>query len=510
MATTNSSQLSLFLILLAILSSGSLTISSHGFTVEEATVAELQLAFKQNQLTSRQLVEFYLGEISRLNPVLRGVIEVNPDALHLADKADRERNAKAPSSLLPGLHGIPVLVKDNIATKDNKMNTTAGSFALLGSIVPRNAFVVTKLINAGAIILGKASLSEWANFRGLAPNGWCARSEQGKNPYVLSADTCGSSSGSAISVAANMAAVTLGTETDGSILCPSSYNSVVGIKPTVGLTSRDGVIPITPKQDTVGTVADAVYVLDAIVGFDRNDEATREASKYIPRGGYKQFLKQCGLKRKRLGIVRNPFVVEGSEVAEVFEHHIQTMRQRGAIVVDNLTVANIDDILDASGSGELVTFAAEFKLSLNAYLKGLVSSPVRSLADVIAFNNKFSKSEKIKEYGQMLFEAAQATEGIDSGVQEAYSNLARLSKDGLEKLMRENKLDAVVTPGANFATVLAIGGYPGINVPAGYDNNGVPFGICFGGLKGTEPKLIEIAYGFEQATKIRKPPSFKP
>ncbi|KAK3194887.1 hypothetical protein Dsin_026197 [Dipteronia sinensis] len=407
MATTNSSQVSdsllssLFLILLAILSSGSLAISSHGFTVEEATVAELQLAFKQDQLTSRQLVEFYLGEISRLNSVLRGVIEVNPDALHLADKADRERNAKAPSSLLPGLHGIPVLVKDNIATKDSKMNTTAGSFALLGSIVPRNAFVVTKLLNAGAIILGKASLSEWANFRGLAPNGWCARSEQGKNPYVLSADTCGSSSGSAISVAANMAAVTLGTETDGSILCPSSYNSVVGIKPTVGLTSRDGVIPITPKQDTVGpmcrTVADAVYVLDAIVGFDRNDEATREVSKYIPCGGYKQFLKQCGLKRKRLGIVRNPFVVEGSEVAEVFEHHIQTMRQRGAVVVDNLTIANVDDILDASGSGELVTFVAEFKLSLNAYLKGLVSSPVRSLAEVIAFNNKFSKLEKIEE-----------------------------------------------------------------------------------------------------------------
>ncbi|KAK2665538.1 hypothetical protein Ddye_004112 [Dipteronia dyeriana] len=258
------------------------------------------------------------------------------------------------------------------------------------------------------------------------------------------------------------------------------------------------------------TVADAVYVLDAIVGFDRNDEATREASKYIPHDGYKRFLKQCGLKRKRLGIVRNPFVVEGSEVADVFEHHIQTMRQRGAVVVDNLTIANIDDILDASGSGELVTFVAEFKLSLNAYLKGLVSSPVRSLADVIAFNNKFSKLEKIEEYGQMLFEAAQATEGIDSGVLEAYSNLARLSKDGLEKLMRENKLDAVVTHGANFATVLAIGGYPGINVPAGYDTNGVPFGICFGGLKGTEPKLIEIAYGFEQATKIRKPPSFKP
>ncbi|KAK0582939.1 hypothetical protein LWI29_031309 [Acer saccharum] len=502
---------SLFLILLAILSSGSLTISSHGFSIREATVAELQLAFKQNKLTSRQLVEFYLGEIQRLNPILRGVIEVNPDALRLADKADIERKVKAPRSL-HGLHGIPVLVKDNIATKDNKMNTTAGSLALLGSIVPRNAFVVTKLINAGAIILGKASMSEWAHLRGAAPSGWCARSGQGKNPYVLSADPCGSSSGSAISVAANMAAVTLGTETDGSILCPSSYNSVVGIKPTVGLTSRDGVIPIVPKQDTVGpmcrTVADAVYVLDEIVGFDRNDAATREASKYIPLGGYKQFLKTNGLKKKRLGIVRNPFV-NGSVVTKVFEHHIQTMRQRGAVVVDSLKIANIDDILNFSASGELVTLLAEFKVSLNSYLKGLVASPVRSLADVIAFNNKFSKLEKIKEYGQIIFEAAQATKGIDSGVQEAYSNLARLSKDGLEKLMRENKLDAVVTPGDNFATVLAIGGYPGINVPAGYDSNGVPFGICFGGLKGTEPKLIEIAYGFEQTTKIRKPPSFK-
>ncbi|KAK0581394.1 hypothetical protein LWI29_013221 [Acer saccharum] len=254
MATKSSLSLlsSLFLMHLALSSSssGSLTISSHGFSIREATVAELQLAFKQYKLTSRQLVEFYLGEIHRLNPVLRGVIEVNPDALRLADKADIERKVKAPSSLLC-LHGIPILVKDNIATKD-KMNTTAGSFALLGSIVPRNAFVVTKLIEAGAIILGKASLSEWAHFRGAAPSGWCARSGQGKNPYVLSADPCGSSSGSAISVAANMAAVTLGTETDGSILCPSSYNSVVGIKPTVDLTSRDGVIPITPKQDTVG------------------------------------------------------------------------------------------------------------------------------------------------------------------------------------------------------------------------------------------------------------------
>ncbi|TXG64827.1 hypothetical protein EZV62_011821 [Acer yangbiense] len=483
------------------------------FPVREATVAELQLAFKKNRLTSRQLVEFYLGEISRLNSVLRGVIEVNPDALHLADKADQERKVKAPRSLL-GLHGIPILVKDNIATKD-KMNTTAGSFALLGSIVPRNAFVVTKLIEAGAIILGKASLSEWANARHV-PNGWCARSGQGRNPYVLSADPSGSSSGSAISVAANMVAVSLGTETDGSILCPSSSNSVVGIKPTVGLTSRNGVVPITHRQDTIGpicrTVADAVYVLDAIVGFDHNDEATREASRYIPLGGYIQFLKPSGLKGKRLGIVRDPFFtdIKEPEIIRAFEHHFQTLRQRGAVIVDNLKILGIDAIMNPFVSGEGKAMDADLKLDLNKYLEGLVVSPVRTLADVIEFN-KFEKLEMTEKYGQQGLLDAQETDGINAEVKEVLLNLENLSRDGLEKLMKEQKLDAVVTPGADFSPVLAIGGYPGINVPAGYDSNDVPFGICFGGLKGTEPMLIEIAYGFEQATKIRKPPPpFKP
>ncbi|XP_052287998.1 probable amidase At4g34880 isoform X3 [Citrus sinensis] len=333
---TNSSKLnipifsSLPLIILAVYSSGSPATESREFSVKEATIEDLQLAFKQNQLTSRQLVEMYIREIGRLNPLLRGVIEVNPDAINQADKADQERKAKAPRSQL-GLHGIPILVKDNIATKD-KMNTTAGSFALLGSVVPRDAFVVTKLLEAGAIILGKASMSEWAHFRTFeSPNGWCARTGQGKNPYVLSADPCGSSSGSAISVAANMVAVSLGTDTDASILCPSGSNSVVGIKPTVGLISRDGVIPVSPRLDTVGpiskTVADTVYVLDAIVGFDAKDEATREASKYIPPGGYKQFLKPHGLQGKRLGIVRNlgsNFTIS-SEVTEAFEHHVRTL-----------------------------------------------------------------------------------------------------------------------------------------------------------------------------------------
>ncbi|XP_031247940.1 probable amidase At4g34880 isoform X1 [Pistacia vera] len=508
---TNSPYLSISLVFLALLTSGSLIIVSHAFSIKEATIRDIHLAFKLNKLTSRQLVELYLGEIHKLNPKLRGVIEVNPDALKLAEKADQEREAGAARSKL-GLHGIPILLKDNIATKD-KMNTTAGSFALVGSVVPRDAFVVTKLIKAGAIILGKASMSEWAAFRsfGGPPNGWCARSGQGKNPYLLSATPCGSSSGSAISVAANMVAVSLGTETDGSILYPSSANSLVGIKPTVGLTSRDGVIPISPRQDTVGpicrTVADAVYVLDAIVGFDHNDKATREASKYIPHGGYKQFLKPYGLKGKRLGIVRNTLgsIANETQVAKAFENHIQTLRQQGAVLLDNLKI----DSIDGDASGETLALAAEFKQALNAYLKGLVASPVRSLADVIEFNKKFSKLEKTKEYGQSLFEFAQTRNGIDHKVKAALLNLTKLSRDGFVKLIKENKLDAVVTPGLYITSNLAIGGFPGITVPAGYGSKGFPFGIYFAGLKGSEPKLIEIAYGFEQATKIRKPPSFK-
>ncbi|KAI3446224.1 hypothetical protein Pfo_002889 [Paulownia fortunei] len=484
-------------------------------SIREATIQDLQSAFQQNQLTTRQLVEFYLNEIKRLNPLLKGVIEVNPDALYLADKADQERKVKPPGSL-SRLHGIPILLKDNISTKD-KLNTTAGSFALLGSVVPRDAGVVMKLRKAGAIILGKASLSEWASFRSLtAPNGWSARGGQGKNPYVLSADPCGSSSGSAISVASNMVAVSLGTETDGSIICPSGFNAVVGIKPTVGLTSRAGVVPVSPRQDTVGpicrTVSDAVNVLDAIVGFDYNDaQATRIASQYIPYGGYTQFLKANGLKGKRLGIVRDPFFIFSDKLVErAFELHFQTLRQNGAILVDNLEIANIDTILNSTLSGEATALLAEFKISLNAYMKELVASSVRSLADVIAFNQKFSDVEMINEFGQEIFLASEATNGIGDAEKKAIWNLTNLTRNGFEKLMTQNKLDALVTAGPGIAPVLAIGGFPGITVPAAYNSKGVPVGICFGGLKGFEPKLIEIAYGFEQATKIRKTPTFLP
>ncbi|KAG9442591.1 hypothetical protein H6P81_018445 [Aristolochia fimbriata] len=487
----------------------------HGtsFPIREATIDEIHEAFLRYNLSSRALVEFYLDEIKALNPILAAVIEVNPDALALADQADKKRRENG--GISSGLRGIPILLKDNIATKD-KMNTTAGSFALLDSVVPRDAGVVARLRKAGAIILGKASLSEWAYFRSLkAPVAWCARGGQGRNPYLLSVDPCGSSSGSAVGVAANLAMVSLGTETDGSILCPSSSNSVVGIKPTVGLTSRSGVIPGSPRQDSVGpicrTVSDAVHVLDAIVGFDPRDaEATGNASNFIPKGGYTQFLKTDGLKGKRLGILRN-FFPSDPLLERTFENHFRTLRQQGAILVDNLQIANKSTILDLVASGEGPAVLAELKLSLNSYLSELLRSPVRSLADVILFNNRHSDQEKTQEYGQDIFLAAQRTKGIGAAERHAQDNMVRLSKQGIEKLMAERNLDAVVAPAfvtaeSRIYTVLAIGGYPGISVPAGYRVNGVPFGICFGGLRGSEPKLIEIAFGFEQASRIRKPP----
>ncbi|KAM1453837.1 hypothetical protein FF1_003442 [Malus domestica] len=501
---------SLLLVFLFTLSLGTRTTAGRKFSIREATIDDLQFAFKHNLLTSRQLVQFYLGEIKRLNPFLRAVIEVNPDALYLADKADYERKTKAPSASHSKLHGIPILVKDNIATKD-KLNTTAGSYALLGSVVPRDAGVVTKLRNVGAIILGKASLSEWSHWRSNgAPSGWSARGGQGVNPYNSLATPCGSSSGSAISAAANLATVTLGTETDGSILCPSSYNSVVGIKPTNGLTSRAGVVPISLRQDTVGpicrTVSDAAYVLDVIAGIDQNDVATTKASRYIPKGGYAQFLRRDGLRGKRIGIVRALFNISGqTSSTPIYEKHFNTLRKGGAVLVDNLKIPHFDEIY-SDGSSETTALSAEFKIYINTYLKELVASPVRSLADLIAFNNKNAKLEKVKEYGQGLFLEAEATNGIGSAEKAALLNLARFAKDDYVNLVTKNKLDAVVAPLAQVSPLLAISGSPGVVVPAGYDD-GVPVGLSFGGLRGWEPKLIEMAYGFEQATKIRKPPS---
>ncbi|KAJ1270210.1 hypothetical protein BS78_06G036400 [Paspalum vaginatum] len=486
----------------------------HGFQIEEATIESIHQGFKNGSLTSTALVRFYLDRISRLNPLLHAVIEANPDALRQAARADAER--RADRSCGRGLHGVPVLLKDNVATRD-RLNTTAGSLALLGSVVRRDAGVVRRLRRAGAVVLGKANMEEWANFRSLEGTaGWSARGGQGRNPYVLSADPCGSSTGSAIAAAANLAAVTLGTETDGSILCPASLNSVVGIKPTVGLTSRAGVIPISPRQDTIGpicrTVSDAVTVLDAIVGYDARDaRATKTASGYIPRGGYMQFLRIDGLRGKRIGIPNGFFNFPNGTVQQmVFHQHLDTLRERGAILIENIDITNLSVILDVLSNGEQIALPAEFKLSLNAYLSDLAYSPVRSLAEIIAFNNAHPVEERLKEFGQFIFLVAENTNGIGAPERSAIQELNKLSANGLEKLMEELKLDAIVTPNYSAHSVLAIGGMPGITVPAGYGKLGVPFGICFGGLKGYEPRLIEMAYAFEQATRVRKTPTFSP
>jgi len=487
--------------------------SAEGFSIEEATIPQIQQAFKAGKLTSRGLVEFYLGRIKELNPLLHAVIEVNPDALLLADRADTER-LKAGGTIESALHGIPVLIKDNIASND-KLNTTAGSFALLGSKVARDAGVVSKLRKSGAIILGKANLSEWAHFRSSsAPSGWSARGCQAKNPYVLTADPSGSSTGSAVGVAANMAAVTLGTETDGSILCPSGANAVVGIKPTVGLTSRAGVIPISHHQDTVGpicrTVTDAVYLLDEIVGYDlRDDRASKSAAPFIPEGGYKQFLKPDGLHGKRLGIVRGPDFSKspGSSEAVSFEKHLSTLRQKEATLVENSV---IDAILNADYvKDEDTILLYDFKHDLNIYLSELLESPVHTLADIIAFNELHPQEENILEYKQDLFLKAQKTSNFDAkAYTKALKRVQSITENGIDQVLKDYKLDALVTPGNNINGILAIAGYPGIIVPAGYNELGVPFGICFGGGRGSEPTLIEISYAFEHATKIRKIPMY--
>ncbi|KAL6653054.1 hypothetical protein ACP70R_011979 [Stipagrostis hirtigluma subsp. patula] len=523
--------------------------SCRSFEFQEATLDDIHIGFENGSVTSTALVRFYLRQISRLNPLLRAVIEVNPDALRQAERADAERRrlSSTRDGRVGGLHGVPVLLKDNIGTRD-RLNTTAGSLALLGSAVRRDAGVVARLRRAGAVVLGKANMDEWANFRSaVGTGGWSARGGQGRvsdvaffslqligslvhvehrhepgtvhglaNPYVLSSPPCGSSTGPAIAAAANMVAVTLGTETDGSILCPSSANSVVGIKPTVGLTSRAGVIPISPRQDTVGpicrTVADAVHVLDAIVGYDELDAAaTGSASKYIPNGGYTQFLKIDGLKGKRIGAPNGFFDDSANGTAQqmVYQQHLNTMRKNGAVVIENLEIANLDAIQNATISGELVALAAEFKLSLNAYLSDLSRSPVRSLADIIAFNNAHPDEEMLKQFDQLIFLVSENTTGIGPVEKAAIKQLGDLSANGIEKLMKEHQLDAIVAPDSSAATVLAIDGLPGIAVPAGYDEQGAPFGISFGGLKGYEPRLIEIAYAFEQATKVRKLPMFK-
>ncbi len=495
------------------------------FDFEEATIAQLREAMQAGALTARSITEKYLSrieEIDRNGPAVNSVIETNPDALSIADSLDQERKA---GRLRGPLHGIPVLIKDNIDTAD-RMMTTAGSLALVGAKPVRDSFVAEKLRQAGAVILGKTNLSEWANFRSThSTSGWSGRGGQTRNPYALDRNPCGSSSGSGAAVAANLCAVAIGTETDGSVVCPSSANSIVGIKPTLGLISRAGIIPISHSQDTAGpmarTVTDAVILLGALTGIDQRDAATKE-SRGKSFTDYTRFLDVNGLKGARIGVARK-FFGFSDRVDRLMNDSIEAMKQQGAIMIDPADIPTSGKFDDS----EFEVLLYEFKADLNSYLAGLgKDAPAHSLKELIAFNEQ-NKEKEMPYFGQEIFHRAEEKGPLTSS---AY--LKALRKDhllsraqGIDAVMRKNRLDAIIAPtggppwttdlvnGDHFSggssTPAAVAGYPNINVPAGYIF-GLPVGISFFGRAYSEPTLIKLAYAFEQATHFRRPPKFLP
>ena len=487
------------------------------FDVDEATVADAQAAMASGGLTSRALTEIYLARIDAVDPTLHSILETNPEALEIADAMDTERRS---NHVRGPLHGIPVLVKDNIDTAD-RMKTTAGSFAL-GEVRPaRDAFVVGRLREAGAVILGKANLSEWANFRSTrSSSGWSARGGQCRNPYALDRSPCGSSSGSGVAVSANLCAVAIGTETDGSIVCPSSVNGIVGIKPTVGLVSRSGVVPVSHSQDTPGpmtrTLVDAAALLTALAGADDRDAATAEA--HI-EPDYTAFLDPDGLRGARIGVARK-LAGFNDRVDRLFQDALDTMRDLGGEIFDPADISHTDELEDP----ELEVFLYEFKTDLEAYLDGLgPSQPYRTLADLIAFNGEHADDE-MPFFGQERFEAA-AEKGplTEPAYVEALATCRRLSRDeGIDAVMDEHRLDALVAPsnapawrtdyangdhyvGGN-STPAAVAGYPNVTVPMGFAFD-LPIGISFMGRAWSEGTLIRLASAFERTTRHRRPPS---
>ena len=494
------------------------------FELEELTIAELQNGMKSGKYTAVSLAKKYLQRIQQIDksgPAVNSVIEINPDAISIAAALDRERKAKG-SSRGP-LHGIPVLIKDNIDTAD-RMMTTAGSLALLGSRPAQDSFVAKRLRDAGAVIIGKTNLSEWANFRSNhSSSGWSARGGQTRNPYVLDRNPCGSSSGSGAAAAANLCAVAVGTETDGSVVCPSTTNSLVGIKPTLGLISRSGIIPISHSQDTAGpmcrTVTDAVILLGALAGIDPRDKATA-SSQGKAHSDYTQFLDRNALKGARLGIVRKSFGFNDA-VDKLLNDHIEAMKRMGAVIVDPTDIPTAGKFDDS----ELEVLLYEFKADLNAYLAGLGSkAPVKSLKDIIDFNEKHSDKE-MPHFGQDLFIKAEAKGPL---TEKAYLNALKQNhemtrEDGIDAVLRKHKLDALIAPTGGpawptdwingdhftggYSSASAVAGYPHITVPAGYVR-GLPVGISFFASAWSEPTLIRLAYSFEQASKVRRPPRF--
>jgi len=497
--------------------------SPPAFDLEELTITDLQQGLQSGKYSSRELVEKYsdrINDVDKKGPSLYSVIEMNPDAERIAVALDRERKERGPRG---PLHGIPVLIKDNIDTQD-RMMTTAGSLALVGAKPQHDAFVAQRLREAGAVILGKTNLSEWANFRSnKSSSGWSGRGGQTKNPYVLERNPCGSSSGSGAAVAANLCAAAVGTETDGSVVCPSSANSLVGIKPTVGLVSRAGIIPIAHSQDTAGpmarTVRDAAILLGAMAGVDARDEATNAGRGKVV-ADYTQFLDKDGLRGMRLGIARKHFGFN-ERVDKLMDELLAEMKKLGAVLVDPADVPTTGKFDDS----EFEVLLYEFKADLNAYLAGLgPQAPVRSLKDVIAFNEK-NRDREMPYFGQDIMIKAEAKGPLTS---KRY--LAALQKNhlltraqGIDAVMKKNRLDALVAPTGGpawptdwingdhftggYSSASAVAGYPHITVPAGYVF-GLPVGISFFGGAFSEPKLIKIAYAFEQATKMRRPPQF--
>lgn len=495
------------------------------FDIEEATIAQLQAGMQAGRFTARSLVEAYLArieEVDKRGPAINAVIEVNPDALTIAEALDQERQARGARG---PLHGIPILLKDNIDTAD-RMTTTAGSLALAGSIPPQDSFVARKLREAGAVILGKTNLSEWANFRSShSTSGWSARGGLTKNPYVLDRNPCGSSSGSGAAVAANLCAAAIGTETDGSIVCPSSANSIVGIKPTVGLVSRAGIIPIAHSQDTAGpmarTVADAAIVLGALTGVDPRDPATRR-SRHHAHTDYTPFLDPNGLRGARIGVHRKSFGFH-EKVDQVMESAIDVMSQLGATIIDPVNIPTAGQLDDS----ELEVLLSEFKADLNAYLASLgPAAPVKSLQEIIEFNERH-RDQEMPYFGQDLFLKAQAKGPLTSeAYRRALAKNHRLSRTlGIDAVMHKHRLDALIAPTGGppwvtdlingdhytggYSSLSAVAGYPHITVPAGYIH-GLPVGISFFGRAWSEPVLIKLAYAFEYATKHRRPPRFLP
>ena len=495
------------------------------FELDEITIAELQDSMKSGKFTARSLVEKYLtriDEIDKRGPAINAIIELNPDALSIADALDQERKAKGPRG---PLHGIPVLIKDNIDTAD-RMMTTAGSLALVGSKPPKDSLVAQKLRAAGAVILGKTNPSEWANIRSShSTSGWSGRGGLTKNPYALDRNPCGSSSGTGAGISANLAAVGIGTETDGSIVCSSSANGLAGIKPTVGLVSRAGIIPISHSQDGAGpmcrTVRDAAILLGALTGVDPDDVAS-PASAGKSQTDYAQYCDPNGLSGARIGVARKYFGFNDA-VDALMEQSIDVMKKHGATIVDPADV----ETLGKFDESELLVFMYELKADLNAYLDRLgPSAPVRTLKDIIDFNDH-NRQKEMPYFGQDLFLKAQAKGPLtEKEYVDALAKNHQLARtEGIDAVMDKNHLDALVGPtgGPAWITDLvngdhaaggssnaaAVAGYPNINVTAGLIS-GLPVGISFFGRAWSEPALIKLAYSFEQATQARQAPRFLP